>query len=93
MPDSFNDLSSGRHRRSIAVVAAFIAGLAAAAAHAGPPNPQPIATRTVVVQPSLTSSGNGNTGGDEGGLAGGCEPVVVSHTSSDFGPGDRKSVV
>jgi len=86
VPDIFNDLSSGRHRRGIAVVGAFAAGLAAA--HAGPPNPQPIATRTVVVQPSMTSSGNGNTGGDEGGLAGGCEPVVVSHTSSDFGPGE-----
>ena len=50
---------------------------------AGPPEPHEITIRRVS-DPAHRFDGRGD---GQGGIAGGCQPVVVAHTSSDFEPG------
>ena len=58
--------------------------LMSAALHAaGPPSPHEVAIRRVSDPGHRHDRGSDR----EGGIAGGCQPVVVAHTSSDFEPG------
>ncbi len=67
------------HRFAITLAAA---SAASPIAFAGPPAPQKIELRRVTVAPSMLDRSDEQGGG----VAGSCEPVVVAHTSSDFGP-------
>ncbi len=71
-----------RPARSLGFASA-LGGFLASAALAGPPSPQRVDLHRVRLAPSLMDQ----SGQDDGGVAGGCTPVVSSHTSSDFGPG------
>ncbi len=51
---------------------------------AGPPAPHDVSLRRVSDRADRPGGGNGG----EGGVAGGCPPVIVAHSSSDFKPGE-----
>ena len=70
-------------RRSILLFSTLLAAVTVPA-FAGPPSPLDIRTRRVHQQRVVLDRSDASGGG----IAGGCDPVVVAHTSSDFGAGE-----
>ncbi|MFB0986356.1 MAG: hypothetical protein QMB94_08640 [Phycisphaerales bacterium] len=72
------------HRRRSILLFSTLCAAVTGSAFAAPPSPLDIRTRRVHQQRVVLDRSDASGGG----IAGGCDPVVVAHTSSDFGAGE-----